>query len=58
MAALGGCKVYYSPISHPEENFLDDKSNGFQLEASRLRSAVALERLCLVLSLTTLYLTA
>lgn len=39
-----------------EENFLDDKSNGFQLEASRLRSAPALERLCLVLALTTLYL--
>ncbi|MDW8317091.1 MAG: transposase [Anaerolineae bacterium] len=40
-----------------EENFLDDKSNGFQLEASYLRSAAALERLCLVLALVTLYLT-
>jgi hypothetical protein len=39
-----------------EENFLDDKSNGFQLESSRLRSAPVLERLCLVLALTTLYL--
>jgi len=39
-----------------EENFLDDKSNGFQLESSRLRSAQVLERLCLVLALTTLYL--
>lgn len=39
-----------------EENFLDDKSNGFQLEASRIRSAQALERLCLVLALATLYL--
>lgn len=40
-----------------EENFLDDKSNGFQLEASCLRSAAPLERLCLVLAFTTLYLT-
>jgi hypothetical protein len=39
-----------------EENFLDDKSNGFQLESSLLRSAKALERLCGVLALTTLYL--
>ena len=39
-----------------EENFLDDKSNGFQLESSLLRSAKALERLCFVLAMTTLYL--
>jgi hypothetical protein len=39
-----------------EENFLDDKANGFQLESSLIRSATALERLCLVLALTTLYL--
>ena len=39
-----------------EENFLDDKSNGFQLEASCIRSAPALERLCLVLAAATLYL--
>jgi hypothetical protein len=39
-----------------EESFLDDKSNGFQLESSLLRSAKALERLCGVLALTTLYL--
>jgi hypothetical protein len=39
-----------------EENFLDDKSNGFQLESSLIRSAQALERLCLVLAITTLYL--
>lgn len=39
-----------------EENFLDDKSNGFQLEASLIRDAEALTRLCLVLALTTLYL--
>jgi hypothetical protein len=39
-----------------EENFLDDKSNGFQLESSLIRSANALERLCCVLAITTLYL--
>jgi hypothetical protein len=39
-----------------EENFLDDKSNGFQLESSWIRSAKALERLCVVLAMTTLYL--
>jgi hypothetical protein len=39
-----------------EENFLDDKSNGFQLESSLIRSAQALARLCLVLAMTTLYL--
>ena len=40
------------------ENFLDDKSNGFDLESSRLRSAPAISRLCLVMALTTLFLTA
>jgi hypothetical protein len=39
-----------------EENFLDDKSNGFQVESARLRSAKALERLCFVLAMTTLSL--
>jgi hypothetical protein len=39
-----------------EENFLDDKSNGFQLESSLIRSAEALTRLCFVLAMTTLYL--
>jgi hypothetical protein len=39
-----------------EENFLDDKSNGFQLESSLLRSADVLSRLCFVLAITTLYL--
>ena len=39
-----------------EENFLDDTSNGVQLEASLIRSASALERLCLVLAVATLYL--
>lgn len=41
-----------------EENFLDDKSAGFQLEASELRDADALDRLCLVLAVATLYLTS
>lgn len=41
-----------------EENFLDDKSAGFQLEASELRNADALSRLCLVLAVATLYLTS
>ncbi len=35
---------------------LDDKSNGFQLEASRMRPVQALERLCFVLAVVTLYL--
>jgi hypothetical protein len=39
-----------------EENFLDDKSAGFQLEASQLEDAQALERLCLILATATLYL--
>jgi Transposase DDE domain len=39
-----------------EENFLDDKSNGFQLESSLIRSVNAIERLCGVLAITTLYL--
>ena len=39
-----------------EENFLDDKSNGFQLEASLIRSPQALERLCLILATATLFL--
>lgn len=41
-----------------EETFLDDTSNGFQLESSLMRSAPALTRLCLVLALTTLSLVA
>ena len=35
---------------------MDDKSNGFQLESSLIRTANALERLCVVLAMTTLYL--
>jgi hypothetical protein len=41
-----------------EENFLDDKSHGFQLESSLIRSAKAVERLCCVLAITTLSLVA
>jgi len=41
-----------------EENFLDDKSNGFDLESSRLRSAPAISRLCFVVAMTTLFLTS
>jgi hypothetical protein len=41
-----------------EENFLDDKSNGFHLESSLVRDAAALTRLCFVLAVATLYLVA
>jgi Transposase DDE domain len=41
-----------------EETFLDDKSNGFQLESSLIRSVNALDHLCGVLAFTTLYLVA
>jgi hypothetical protein len=41
-----------------EENFWDDKSNGFELESSLIRSAKALERLCCVRAITTLSLVA
>jgi hypothetical protein len=40
-----------------EENFLDDKSNGFEWENSGLRCAAALSRLCLVGAVATLFLT-
>src|SRR4028119_466460 len=39
-----------------EESFLDIKSNGFNLEASRLRNQFALSQLCGVIALTTLFL--
>jgi hypothetical protein len=39
-----------------EENFLDDKSAGFQIESSEIRDAGALSRLGLILATTTLYL--
>jgi len=41
-----------------EENFLDDKSNGFPLESSLIRDADALTRLCFVVAVATLYLVA
>lgn len=40
-----------------EESFLDDKSNGFQVEDTRLNCAEALTRLCFVLAVATLVLT-
>lgn len=40
-----------------EEEFLDEKSNGFQLERSEIRSVTALSRLCFVLAVATLLLT-
>ena len=39
-----------------EESFLDLKSNGFNLEASRLRDKIALTQLCGVIALTMLFL--
>ena len=39
-----------------EESFLDLKSNGFNLEASRLRDKFALYQLCGVIALTTVFL--
>jgi hypothetical protein len=39
-----------------EENFLDDKSGGFNLEASGLEEATAISRLCFILALATAYL--
>lgn len=39
-----------------EETFLDDKSNGFQLQKSQLSEPAAMERLCLVLAVATLLL--
>jgi hypothetical protein len=38
------------------ESFLDPKSNGFNLEASRLRDKFALSQLCAVIALTMLFL--
>jgi hypothetical protein len=50
--------VEYGQRFDIEETFLDDKSNGFQLESSLVRQAAALTRLCLVLAVATLYLVA
>ena len=41
-----------------EENCLDDKSHGFQLESSLVRAAAALTRLCFVVAVATLSLVA
>lgn len=46
----------YSQRFDIEEEFLDEKSNGFQLESSGIRSSIALSRLCLVLAIATLFL--
>jgi hypothetical protein len=40
-----------------EENFWDDKSNGFEWENSGLRCATSLARLGLVMAVATLFLT-
>ena len=47
----------YSERFQIEEELLDEKSNGFQLERSEIRSAPALSRLCFVLAVATLLLT-
>jgi hypothetical protein len=47
----------YSERFQVEEELLDEKSNGFQLERSEIRSAPALSRLCLVMAVATLLLT-
>lgn len=39
-----------------EEGFLDDKSNGFQWESSKLRKVEVLQRLCFVMAMATLVL--
>lgn len=39
-----------------EENFLDDKSAGFNLEDSQLQDSMAISRLCLILAVATIYL--
>ena len=39
-----------------EENFLDDKSAGFNLESSRLNDSLAISRLCLILAVATVFL--
>ena len=41
-----------------EEEFLDEKSNGFQLHKSEIRSVTALSRLCLVVAVAALWLTS
>jgi len=46
----------YGLRSDIEENFLDDKSNAFQVQKSEVRSTDGLSRLFLVLAVATLYL--
>jgi Transposase DDE domain len=41
-----------------EENFLDDQSNGWNIQRSEIRSVVALSRLWFILAVATLYVTA
>jgi len=41
-----------------EENFLDDQSNGWNVQKSELRSVCALSRLWFILAVATLYVTA
>jgi hypothetical protein len=41
-----------------EENFLDDKSNGFQVESGKLDDAKAIERLFLLIAVATLHFTS
>jgi hypothetical protein len=48
--------VEYGLRFRVEEALLDEKSNGFGLEDSRLQGAAVLTRLCLVLAVATLYL--
>ncbi|NJM99980.1 MAG: hypothetical protein HC800_25100 [Phormidesmis sp. RL_2_1] len=43
---------------HIEEAFLDDQSGGWNLQKSDLRSVCALSRLCFILAVATLYVTA
>ncbi len=41
-----------------EESFLDDQSSGWNLQKSEIRSVCALSRLCFILAVATLYVTA
>jgi hypothetical protein len=41
-----------------EENFLDDQSSGWNLQRSEIRDVPALSRLCFLLAIATLYVTA
>ena len=41
-----------------EENFLDDQSNGWNIQCSEIRSVCALSRLWFILAVATLYVTA